>query len=1411
MIYLVILKLVYSIEIIQELGNITISEKNTLSLNLTDYFQGIDLNYSIITTSEYSSKITLQDKITFEKRSEKRLLWSKSTPSASIFEIISFSSGYKSYLFDFSDDSLLCFEINLNSGGIGASWHDIIPSKNANYEILGIVLLSLDSNQFIIVYGNSTNISNFPTNELFIVNVTSPFEAREYMPLSMPNLTDMSNLRAHRTFKSQIAAFYGTVHDQGQVVLYNFTNISSPSLLQIITTYYSIPETPQGLMCPQAAISYSTEGSQQLFILDSTYGLISYSYIDEFVESSILDLSIYGNCSAMKGMVQSFTGLYLLLVSCESGMVVLNSEILSELYMIPTYSIQGSPVKPMGIHSFSDYFYFTIPVSAGEMALQVSHINYPRSPISHIGVSYKGLSPQGHWTFQTGSKDLFYLRVDAGVLRIYKVEVRLPQIKMEAYDLICSVSAVDVLGQAASTQLEISVLHNDDYYSISNWYKGRNFTENVSIEYTFVDAYGSVELPVYMFSGWNQTYGIDTETMEFNRSLFSIQEVPITKFQYAGEVSTEGFVYASLVKGYIALMNNTNLRLVDADTGNTQDFHVKNSEKAISFTGNDKNDYFLIVSQCAVLSIFTIMDASGILPSSLSTEINCKFLEVISNFMICGNNAILNIYKVSGMGENTTFALFTQFIPKTITIKSITVTRNFNSIESDFLYVGTENQVGIIDLDLLETVDKFTNFLATIDIVKYRFLSASSNQLYIATDIEIRVYDSNLLLIRSIPVKSEDSMTVLDNFLFVMSESVFYLIDGLQDYLVDSVYFSTNLKENVLGAMYSLSNITYVLTSKNDTLSIYETKCPVQSQPCNSYIPLNITLINPSILLENLNTVNITIYSQNPTSKVTYPVQLLLVTYGMNIIEFGYGADFTVDYYDEKVYLITDFMQGDDMQADLYLNSQLVTNSSINPVYLQPSLDLKGVNSTGYILLYQSVIPNTNYIVATTSENFLLIINVTTLECQARFNLTESFSYQGLSCRSVSFVSTQSPCILIVATCTYIEEYPSYGLEDCSNSITKPVMIAVVVDLDQMNITLQSSIPLKYNCELLKVIAGSDSLFAVLVVDGILDGSMVNNHILRYAGDWNQSAIELVFVESINFYSLGLDEFLAVSLDGYYDFTYNLTIFVIDFWYGIRVLNTIGLDRMEVIDSIAISKNITSIGLCGSILYLGYQDTSVSIYVVRSDWTLEYSMVYYAYNNATAQYTALRGFIECNEYYDTQYITLPMISTTSFVFRVINLNCEFTSSVLRDIRVSEITSNNNFVGSIKFVNSDTLIAIEPTLGMISSYVLQDFNFVIQELSNEEYLEMIQYWGSPNFTSQMHIYNGKTEYYSNKVNIVRSIEESSKTGVSSEPGMWWAWAMGGGLLVILICIVFIVYRFVWRKRMLNKHFHSLIIN
>ena len=401
---------------------------------------------------------------------------------------------------------------------------------------------------------------------------------------------------------------------------------------------------------------------------------------------------------------------------------------------------------------------------------------------------------------------------------------------------------------------------------------------------------------------------------------------------------------------------------------------------------------------------------------------------------------------------------------------------------------------------MLNTEQLITNFLEFISVDGCKMIFASKSQVYALTDDKLIIYDLSLDLLRQLPL-SFNTVYQLDNFLFASNDSDFFIINGEDDYLENSIFFITpSNNETLIGALYDPAFNSYLVTIKDNSIKLYHTSCPIFNSVCNATIPLNITVLRPELLSKNLYNANVTLSSINSFSNSIYSIELLLITYGLTISNIKDIRNLIIEYDVEISYNLYDYFSGENMQADFYINNQLIGNNTENtPAYITPSVQMNNILNLSYSIIDQTFIGFSGLLAVTTRDSLILIIDAFLLEVIHVYNISEIFFYPSLACNSIKSTSSQNNYGLLIINCSYSETYEAYFHSKYNITAYKPLLIMLSIDLCSLSITTYSSINLLYNPKIFSIIEATESLFGIFTADEDINGAVINNHLSRYS------------------------------------------------------------------------------------------------------------------------------------------------------------------------------------------------------------------------------------------------------------------------------------------------------------------------
>ena len=489
--------------------------------------------------------------------------------------------------------------------------------------------------------------------------------------------------------------------------------------------------------------------------------------------------------------------------------------------------------------------------------------------------------------------------------------------------------------------------------------------------------------------------------------------------------------------------------------------------------------------------------------------------------------------------------------------------------------------------------------------------------------------------------------------------------------------------------------------------------------------------------------------------------------------------------YTDKVKLpATNYARGLDLQFELKINDKIVSqDDKYAPFKFFQSLSELFVIDTNENLTSISIIKNSNYIICSTyhriylydftDSNFKTLIDIK-VEPHTEYHIISMISiFQNKALFAVTYTSK------------LINEY---------SSVEKQFLSVVCYNLISFTVEYTEIFYPNFKISKLRVVTSSDSLFSLILVE---TNRNTNNRVQILFGNWSDGKISLRDAGILNFYTMNLDKFLCEGADGYYSYNGYFEVYIVDSYYGLRVLNYSNSNFKEVFNH-KISQTVKSIGYCGKQILVGCYDTSVLIFTKYNE-KFRFSKKFFLYNNYSANYKARSGFINCNDYYDPSFFSLPIRSPHKSVIRIINMKVDYPSSILRDITISNYPPNVLFYSNLKFYNSSLFISADIKLGKIYGYNLQNPYIDFPKYSHSEFKKVEKKWGNSPYKYSIFITSGNITTHTQNFKVDRGAVNFSSSSDSLGLETWKVVLLVISCLSILGVIGFLVYKYFFKQR------------
>ncbi|OMJ83582.1 hypothetical protein SteCoe_15427 [Stentor coeruleus] len=1429
-----LLSLVHSTILIKDFENIILPPNSTLDIRYLDHFEGIGLNFNIEITTEDNKQVK---KFHVPKAiSDHKSFRSKWPPSSIFREMPTYSNYSTFYSFYFSDGQVGCLKSHLESKSVDQKWITYVDDSKKNLNISGISLinyynpnsLNLYKNPFpyeltnpyfqspifnlsinsytlptsinlsnehllLILASEYSNITNSLSNILYLANIFNCNKPLKFKSISLPQVSNITQLYLSQYFTTEIVSLSGCDNESAYVYIYNFSNAFNPIFIQRIYENICLkPFTNYSNFPIESLVLQMQNFSYQLIVLDRAYGLESYILTNGiFTVGYDIDMSLYGDLLGFYEYFDPANIQNLALVRTIHGVFTIQTKDMTEISYVVSVDSQGNQTIASGVFAYNGFAYLTFIENNSRLSICSVNLKFPRSTLTYTVIEDKSLNINGQWNFIRLASYLAYIRVDYKKIKVYNCDPLDPILNVFSKDttLIYKIEAVDLYNDYKSSIFQVFVT-TSNMYDVNLTDNGRPYIKPPNVIIDFLISDGILEIPTYMFSGWNLTCGLDKfidVNNDINDYVTVIDKTP-EKIVFYKSLEVKQNITVTYTEGFIVIIDEMNITLINFEDDTFIVYNISNAIQIKSLIIGNEQAFYIISNTLGYCKLFLIYNNTL---THIQSHIQfCHHLLVNKDFLVIGsyyNISIFTIKSISSIEFLVRLHLINQIFREIRKLSMSTLTNT-----ETLLYIGVLNNIGIINLNAIK--NKYLTILFPKYFLNYKFFTSGTNNIYVASNEKVIQYDNYIGTCLNTLIIDVNELVELDGYVLAFNDTSVFLIDSNEGYIKNSVIYYNETYMKTLGLLYGSSGNGYIIFANDQTIEIYKTICPKKNSACDNNVKLNVSIqINQHTVNKAL-TPTISIRCWNKISSLSTAIQALLITYGISISENIYKDDIQIEYDIEKIYKFTDLFSGYDLQAELILNNISVSESNTLPAYINPSFQHNANYHINDVLVTHDIIAYMNFTLVLNNMNNVLLINTNTGNVDGNFSILPDFNAT-FTCIRIESISTIWPYSLVIVGCNYLTITKQIGLKYIEGSI----IISLIIDLDKKTNVSKSETEIEAVPSFTKIIQGTEKTFSLLILDGLDGTNYENNHIWVYKGIWDEFKVNIIFDQTVNYYTLNLDRFYAVSLDGTYDFNDTLNLYVLDYSYGIRALRSYSGMIIQITDGLKLDYPVLSIGLCGRTLFVGFKDTSVMVLMLIQS-KMQYYMTYFPYNNASAMYTSLRGFISCSDYYYANYISLPMKNETMIVVRVLNLFSDYASSIVRDIIVTNNPDTISGFYKVGFLNSSSFITLDKQLNELNVFSLQEFSLVFPALSMSQYEDMKTQWNGKTFKMVLHVYNGRSSITTNVTSLTRIENNKTNKGANTKISLWVIFVIICSVVLILIATVISVYRIVMKRKM-----------
>ncbi|OMJ88044.1 hypothetical protein SteCoe_10115 [Stentor coeruleus] len=1395
-----------NVELIQELGEILLMESESVKLNLYDYFFG-----EYLTFSSNSSGLNMPGPLKI-KESQKHSYHKPYSDPIIGSEFLVFDSENTTYLIDFQGSILFLYTISSSKQILSyESSADIgFPISQVTYwDNLGQLNL-------LVLCQSSKNL-------VFLLDFPE-IQNSDVMLIPLWDLYYIKGLKTCNFVNTTFISFVGnTYSDHGMLLIYDFTEPLLPNLIYYVQHPY---EDINEKFVPIDLISIIYDDTlTQLVVLNEVFGLeviIFNNYIfSTTARIQLTEFSCLINMHRVTSKVYSNVeyNFFPISVSTCKGVVVVDFFSNMPMFFLKGVNESGSIFGALNVVAIDNIFFymlsnfaFVIAIDRGTSQDLIYYLNLTKEVSSSAGYL--------KWTVFFIENSYVLIASDSKSITLYSLNFSLPTAEISRYcgDEEINITASNYLNKSVSSVLKINQLDNFDIIEFIYAYRLRECNDT-EIQVIFEGFSQLIDFPVYDYiSGRNMSFEFIQYIYDDNFAIVpgdfakvsyktqipinsTCQQILFTKMQYFLVYTDSIEIYSSIDSKFIQTISVENLILTYA-IGNYVFMTFYNS------SGN-------------YLEVYTFGRIDVV-----ETQVMCNFLQMVLDTLICAGDKLLQMFAIySGLINSSSTYTF----PLSLNTQIISIALFVFDPElfKSHLYVLTSD--GEITLFSLNNNLPSFNLIQSFSVTDFSSILASQQHLYVITDYSIDIY-LNMQIIRSIPFTQKIVLSyLLMNFVYAITEDgELVMVDGLQS-VMNSYFWETNVEKNC-----TFSNPWF--DSKNKPLFgflcqdqnsekvfyIYQSKCPnhYDVSYCTISLPLEITLNYPNQTNTDIYPQMILILASNDFSNKDLYVTLDLVVYGQAValinpdsIKKSISIEYNVGFSD---YML-DIFTGNNMELSLFIKNNIIEpDSEYNPLKLKPNLSTTSIYNTtnNDILMGMTSISNTPIIVVATLNGKIIFMNSSSdgqtnkMKTIGFIDIKIFFGSQG-QCWPIKYITGDDDVILLASACLNISVFDIYWENNYyRNSSTIENFLTIwKINKQTYEVLDIYNHKINFSPQALQVITDNYSVFTILLINNLAIyymPSTSNNNIYRVSYLWSQGSLTIQSKELINFYSLGLYSFYAVSVDGYYiDCLY---IAVAEYRHGLFLLKVI--NETAVIHSYANSDSndpLVSVGMAYKIIFTVSQSGLLVNYRLNNNAELVFNVQRFPFTTVDSEIRSVTSSVTFSEEFYFQYIAYPVVYDNSYYkYRLIDTYTSFANCLIRDVLFLNGTLSTLFNTNIEavFIDKNTVSFIVNNVDIVCLF-LDDYVLECPQMTEDYYNKMVDKWNTSEFDFTVVAGNDNNKLSMGEIHLSVTMKSEHKDDdVSSTP--WWIFlVIAAGIFIVLIITVKLVYKCIFRKWKIRK--------
>jgi hypothetical protein len=725
-----------------------------------------------------------------------------------------------------------------------------------------------------------------------------------------------------------------------------------------------------------------------------------------------------------------------------------------------------------------------------------------------------------------------------------------------------------------------------------------------------------------------------------------------------------------------------------------------------------------------------------------ATSVPCKSILIDQSTLFCSDDHTIEMYDASSgfLG-----------LPGTLSNVSVTNVPQFDIIDfavssDSSLYV----YIADAQLGLLSVVVTTFNPAATYTAIKFGEASGVIKAFavvdlvyFLIEDGSVLIYSQHpLVLIRTLhgkgpPIRYSSSSSILA----LQYEHFTEIIDLHADaYSANYVQVPTNSSCSIATPSDSaeLSSTLFLNCPEDYPDNLYLTKVSVEGRRRTPTSPIEAEVFF-SIASKGKVYSNFTAEGQLTASNSAGSSSLKVVVHAKCFVQSISGKGFpqanstVLPYSASDSFPLSRMFQGQNLKFQLIVNG-VASDSDSGPAYISSKLrlvkwfDLPSSNFTD-----MAVCQNCSLTLATTTDDFYVFESAGDNDTYTKVDVSLIANHISRCSGVVINDQLLYNNMMFDLFCTTLQEefYSSY-----SQKYTANYVYTLAIDLDvrtfqQQGYTAGSQVfpEVQFYWHRIDV---NTSLFIGSNENFDFEKQTYSNNVLtlyKLCAEDYQQCFDCYNRVYLNCVDLGLQSF-SVSAADVKSGSRGVALYVADSLYGLRVLNSTHVNETAQVTSIEFNQTLVSLGVCDDWLFLGDAEEGVHKYSIADPFNPVLVESLFKLGNMQGA----RGNIKCTSH--TKFAAVPLFSADGFfTVRILDLLEPSEFSIFADIKCNG-TNATSFPGAFEFLDNSTI-------SIVSSNNKRDYKIspsVLQypEMSKQQYQDMLGKWGTNMFSLSVNV-------------------------------------------------------------------------